>query len=93
VWSKEFLVTRKEACRPADFDRYLACCGSLVCIAELFSNLVEGSDSPTLGLKGSKFQFLESRIYSRAHESFIQALHFVTTVRWEANDANMILSS
>ena len=27
------------------------------------------------------------------HESFIQGLHFVAAVRWEANDVNMILSS
>jgi hypothetical protein len=26
-------------------------------------------------------------------DSFIQELHFVAAVRWEANDVNMILSS
>jgi hypothetical protein len=43
-------VTRKEASRPKAFSRYLACCSSLVCIAELFANLVDGYDSPALGL-------------------------------------------
>jgi hypothetical protein len=64
VWSEDVLVTRKEACRPKAFSRYLTCCSSLVCIAELFANLVEGYDSPTLGLNGAIFQFLGNRIFS-----------------------------
>ena len=65
MWSEDILVTRKETCRPKAFSRYLACCSSLVCIAELFANLVEGDDSP-LGLNGAIFHFLGSRILSEA---------------------------
>jgi len=46
VWSEDVLVTRKKACRPEAISRYLTCCSSLVCIAELFANLVDGDDSP-----------------------------------------------
>jgi len=66
VWSEDVLVTRKEACRPKDFSRYLACRSSLVCIAELFANLVVGDDSSALGLNGAIFQFLGYRIFSGA---------------------------
>ena len=38
--SENVLVTRKTACRPEAISRYLACCSSLVCIAELFASLV-----------------------------------------------------
>jgi len=37
VWSGDVLVTRKEACRPKAFSRYLACYSLLLCIAELFA--------------------------------------------------------
>jgi len=46
VWSADVLVARKKACRPEVISRYLACCSSLVCIAEFFVNFVEGDDSP-----------------------------------------------
>jgi hypothetical protein len=93
VWSEDVLVTRKEACRPKAFSCYVACCISLVCTAELFENFVDGDDSPALGLNEAIFQFLGSRIFQGLHESFIQGLYFVTFVRWETNDVNMILSS
>ena len=64
MWSEDVLVTRKEVCRPKILSRYLACCSSLVCIAQLFANLEEGDDSPALGLNGAIFQFLASRIFS-----------------------------
>jgi len=64
MWSLDVLVTRKEACRPKAFSRCLACCGSPVCIAELFANLVDGDYSPAVGLNGAMFQFLGSRIFS-----------------------------
>jgi len=63
VWSEDVLVTRKEACRPKAISRYLACCSSLVCIAELFANLVEGDDSPALGVNGAILKFLWSRMF------------------------------
>jgi hypothetical protein len=64
VWSVNVLVTRKEACRPATISRYLACCSSLVCSAELLANLVDGDESPALVLNGDIFQFLGSRMRS-----------------------------
>jgi hypothetical protein len=66
MWSEDVLVTRQEACRPKAISRCLTCCSSLVCIAELFANLVDGNDSPALDLDGAMFQFLESRIFSVA---------------------------
>jgi len=67
VWSEDVLVRRKEACRPEAFSRYLACCSiDVVFIAELFASLVDGDDSPAVGLNGAIFQFLGSRIFSRA---------------------------
>jgi len=66
VCSEDVLVTRKEACRPKAFSRYLVCCSSLVCNAELFANLVEGDDLPALGFKGAIFKFIGSRIFSGA---------------------------
>jgi len=66
VWSEDGLVTRKEACRPEAFSRYLACCSSLVCVAELFANVVDGDNPPALGLNGAVFQFLGSRMFSWA---------------------------
>jgi len=66
VWSEDVLVTRKEACYLKAFSRYFACCSSRVCTAELFANLVEGDDSPALGLYGGIFQFFGSRIFSGA---------------------------
>jgi hypothetical protein len=53
----------------------------------LFANLVDGDDSPAHGLD------LGVEYFQGLHESFIQGLHFVALVRWEANDVNMILSS
>jgi hypothetical protein len=44
----------------------LACCSSLVCIAELFANLVDGDDPPAVDLNGAIFQFLGSRMFSGA---------------------------
>jgi hypothetical protein len=64
VWSKDVLVKRKEACRPEAFSRYLACCSSFVCTAELFANLIDGDDSPALGFNVAIFHFLGSRIFS-----------------------------
>jgi len=64
VWSEDILVTRKGACRPKAFSRYLAFCNSLVCIAELFANLVDDDDSPALDLDGVVFHFLGSRIFA-----------------------------
>ena len=66
VWSEDVLVTRKEACRPKAFSRSLAYCSSLVCIAELFANLVDGDDMPALGSNGVIFKFLGRRIFSGA---------------------------
>jgi len=66
VWSEDVLVRRKEVCRPEAFSRYLAFCSSLVCIAELFANLVDGDDLPALGLNQAIFKFLGSRIFSGA---------------------------
>jgi hypothetical protein len=61
-----FSQGKKEAYRPKDFSRYIACRSSLVSIAELFANLVVGDDSPALGLNGAIFQFLGNRIFSGA---------------------------
>ena len=66
MWSEDVLVTRKVACRSETLSRYLACCSSLVCIAEFFANLVDGDDSPTPGLNGAIFQFLRSRMSAGA---------------------------
>ena len=66
IWSEDVLVTRKEACRPKAFILYLACCSSLVCIAKLFANMVNGDDSRALGLNGAIYQFLGSRTFSGA---------------------------
>jgi len=66
VWSEDVLVTGKEAYRPEAISRYLAFCTSLVCIAELFANMVEGDDSPALSLNAAIFKFLWSRIFSVA---------------------------
>jgi len=38
------------------------------------------------------FNFLVVECLQGTHESFIQGLHFVIVVRWEANDVNMPLS-
>jgi len=64
VRSEDILVTRKQACRTEAINRFLACCSSLVCIAKLFGNSVEGEDSPALGLNGDVFQFLRRRKFS-----------------------------
>jgi len=93
VCSEDVLVTRKVAYPPKAFSRSLACCRSLVCIAELFANLVEGDDSPGLGLTGVIFLFLGSRIFSGGPWKLYPRVHYVTVVRWEANYVNMILSS
>jgi len=66
MWSEDILVTRKEACRPKAFSRYLAYCSSLLCVAELFASLAEGDNSLALGLNGAIFQYLGSRIFSGA---------------------------
>ena len=67
MWPEDGFVTRKEACRPEAFSRCLAAsCSSLVCTAELFANLVDGDDSPILGLNGVIFKFLGSRMFSGA---------------------------
>ena len=66
MWSEDVLVKRKKACRPEAISRYLACCSSLVCIAELFANLVDGDDSPALGLNGAVYHLSRSRIFSGA---------------------------
>ena len=39
---------------------------SLVCSAKLFTNVVDGDDSPALGLNGAILQFLSSRLFSGA---------------------------
>jgi len=72
VWSEDILVTRKETYSPKAFSRYLVCCSSLVCIAKLFANLVEGDDSPALGLNGAISIFLGVEYFLGLHESFIQ---------------------
>ena len=64
MWSEDVLVTGKEACRPKDFSRYLACYSSVVCIAELFANLADSEDTSFLGLKGAISHNLGSRIFS-----------------------------
>ena len=66
MWSEDILVTRKESCRLKAFSRYLACCSSLVCTAELFASMVEGDDSPALDLNRATFQFRGIRIFSGA---------------------------
>jgi len=66
MWSEDVLITRKEVCPLKAFSLYLACCSSLACTAELLANLVDGDDSPALGLNGALFQFLWSRIFSGA---------------------------
>ena len=63
---EDVLVTRKRAFRPEGFSPCLAYCSSLVCIAELFANLVDGDDWPALVLNGAVFQFIGSRMFSRA---------------------------
>ena len=95
MWPEDVLVTRKEACRPKEISHYLACCSSLVRvrIAELFANLVGGDDSPVLDLNGAISQFLGSRTFSGSPRKLYPKVHFVTIVRWEANDFNMVLSS
>jgi len=39
------------------------------------------------------FNFWAAEYFEGPHEKFIQWLHFMGAVRWEANDVNMILSS
>jgi hypothetical protein len=63
MWSEDVLVTRNEACRLAAISRHLVCCISLVCSAKLFTNLVDGDDSPAQGLNGAILQFLSSRMF------------------------------
>jgi len=60
---KMFLSQRNKACRPEIISRFLACCSPLVCFAEFFVNLVDGDDSPALGLNVAIFQLLGSRIF------------------------------
>jgi hypothetical protein len=66
VWTEDVLVTNKEACRPKDFSRYLALYSSLVHIAQLFANLVDGDDSSAVCLKRDIFKVVGSRIFSGA---------------------------
>ena len=66
VWSEDVLVTRKEACHLAAISCYLACCISLVCSAKLFTDLVDGDDSPAVGLNRAILQLLSSRMFSWA---------------------------
>ena len=91
VWSEYVPVTRKTTCRPEAISRYLASCSSLVCLAELFANLVDGDDSPWVWME-LFFNFLTAECFQRAHESFIQGLHFVAAVSWKTNYVNKILS-
>ena len=79
------------ACRPEAISRYLASCCWHVCFAELFANFVEGVNSP-YGWTEVFFNFLAAECFQGPHESFIQGLHFVAVVRWEANGVKMILS-
>jgi hypothetical protein len=92
VWSEDVLFTRKKACRPEAISRYLACCSSLVCIAEFFAKLKDGDDSPWVRTE-LFFNFLAVECCQGPHASFIQEFHFVAGVKWEANDVNMIISS
>jgi len=92
VWSKDGLVTRKKACRPEAISRYLACCSSFVCFAELFAIFLDGDDSPWVRTE-LFFSFLAVECFQGPNASFIQGFHFVAGVKWEANDVNMILSS
>jgi len=46
VWSEDDLVTKKKAFRLEVIRRYLTCYSSLICIAELFANLVDSDASP-----------------------------------------------
>ena len=61
---KMFLSQAKRPVAPKAFNRYLACCSSLVCTAKLLANLGD-ADSPALVLNGAIFQFLGSRIFFR----------------------------
>ena len=42
---------------------------------------------------GLFFNFLAIECFQGPYENFIQGLHFVTVVSWEASDVNMIFSS
>ena len=56
--------------RPVDRKPLTAVCPfwcSLLCIAKLFGNSVDGEDSPALGLNGASFQFLSRRMYFMDH--------------------------
>jgi len=66
MWSEGVLFTRKGACRSEALGRCLVCYSSLICIVEFFANLVDGDDSPALGLSGAVFQFLRSGMSSGA---------------------------
>jgi len=77
VWFESILLTRKESCGPKAFNRYLACCSSLVCIAELFANWVDGDNSPSLGFNGAIFQIFWSRIFSGTPWKLYPRVHFV----------------
>jgi hypothetical protein len=80
VWSEDVLVTTKEACQPEAISRYLACCSSLVCIADLFANLVEGDDSSWVRTE-LFFNFVAVECFQGPNASFIQGFYFVAGVR------------
>jgi hypothetical protein len=88
VWAEDVLLTSKEACRLEAFSRYPACGSLLVKSAELFANLVNSADLAALVWTELYFKFLGEECFQGPHEGFIQGLHFVTVVRWEANDVN-----
>jgi hypothetical protein len=92
IWSEDVLVTRKGACCPEAISHYLTCYNSLVCISKYFANLVDSNNSPWVWMEPF-FNFFAVECFQGPHQSFIQELHFVTALRWEANDVSTILSS
>jgi hypothetical protein len=74
VWSEDVLV---RGLSPESLYT-LTCCSSLVFIAELFANLVDGNESPALGLKELHWNLLGVECFYGPREGFVQGLHCVT---------------
>ena len=75
---------KEKGFRPEAISRCRAWCSFLVGVSEHFANLVDGDYSPWIWTEPFSNIFA-IECFRGAYESFIQGLHFVAAVRWEAN--------
>jgi hypothetical protein len=66
---KKYLSQRKRPGSLEDFRRRLGNCSSLVCVAELCANLVDGDDLPALGVNRDTIQFLAYFVFHTVQTS------------------------